>query len=102
MAPSPPTGQFKTYSVADRFRTVPTWIQVGLLVVAVVVAFAIFAVLASPTKHEVSPNIKANYARWRVECEQRATDTLDTSLYRVGGQHWADGVNRCLLAKAGD
>lgn len=42
------------------------------------------------------------YQQWRSECEQRATQTLDTSLYRVGGNQWVDEVNRCLTAKAND
>jgi hypothetical protein len=45
---------------------------------------------------------KAQYQQWRAECKARATATLDTSLYRVGGNQWVDEVNRCLTAKAND
>lgn len=44
----------------------------------------------------------AQYKQWRSECEAVATADLDTRVHQVGGNHWVDEVNRCLLEKAKD
>lgn len=44
------------------------------------------------------------FKAWRAECSARATIEIQQSdgLYRVGGNHWVDAVNDCMLAKARD
>ncbi len=61
--------------------------------------------VAAPKSEDdgVSPDIKANYARWRTECEAYADDAIAGSeIYKVAGRRWVDLVNGCLTAKAND
>ena len=73
---------------------------VAALILAGVVVAAI--VHGGSSSNDSGHITKAQYDQWRTECEARATETLDTSLYRVGGNQWIDEVNRCLTAKAND
>lgn len=71
-----------------------------LLAVCLVLVAGIAASLDPPAEE---PGITTEqYQRWRAECVAFATETLDTRVFRVGGNTWIDKVNDCLLAKATD
>lgn len=77
----------------------PRWFWI---VLAMLVVLAVALVLTHSSDEDTT--VKTHYPEWRAECEDRATIEVEASggLYRVGGNHWVDLVNHCLLQKAND
>lgn len=77
----------------------------GVVAGAALLAFLALAALAVywPRSNSVAPTKPpdARYLRIRATCEDRATRQLDP-IYQVGGRHWVDAVNRCMLDLASD
>lgn len=79
-------------------RKFPRWFWIALAVGVVVYAGFVIA-----GWNDDKPNHE-KYETDREFCEARATNEVNASdgLYRVGGRHWVDAVNHCLLERAKD
>lgn len=66
---------------------------------------ALLAVVGAAGSHDGPHDsfVHDHYNQWRAECEDVATVEAEASLvYVVGGNHWVDRVNDCMVDKAVD
>lgn len=91
----------EVFTLMDRWRQLSTRVQLALML-ALVGAIMGVLYLGTAGEPEDSGITTEQYNRWRSECADYATETLDTRVFRVGGNEWIDKVNACLLAKAKD
>lgn len=78
-------------------RPLPIWVAVvGISLLVVLLLGGVYYAASHGASDPVSPEQHDQYVRDRAYCEQVATAQLPPQ-YKVGGPHWADMVNSCLI-----